>query len=229
MDEEIQAANLGETETPVVESAPIEETTPETEVETSEKTEIPQPVEEEKTVPLSALQRERELRKQAEEQAAIFTEITKKGKNAPVPSIENGPFDEETAQNLEAWYAKKRAEEFQTEQAARSAAFVAKHEEELKDPLLDAAVRKVIHDANNMGKVIDQEDALSIAKGMLETRLKTAEEKAKTTGFDEGQVTAHKKTLAGAVGETSVKTPPVNPDDMTAEEAAIYYSLPRVD
>lgn len=236
MDEDpLLAANNGEIETPVAdsplgESAPPEETTPETGVDASEKTEITPPSEEEKQVPLSALQRERDLRKQAEEQSQLLSEITKKAKNAPTGNATGDvPFDDETAKNLDQWYAKKRREEFDREQSMRSSAFADKHAEELADPLLDAMTRKVIHDANQIDKIIDQEDALVIAKAALEARLQTAEAKAKVSGFDEGQQTALTKTRAGAVGDTAVKAPPVDPATMNAAEYATYFGIPRAD
>lgn len=226
---ESTAANIGETDTPDVESAPTEETTTEDKVEEPVVEEPTQPVEEEKTVPLSALQKERELRKSAEEESALLKEIKKKGSNVPTVSQEtDGLFDEETGKNLNQWYAKKRAEEYATDQAQRSDAFKRKHEEELKDPLLDGAVRKVIQDSNAINIHIEQEDALVIAKKMIETRLKQAEDKAQTTGFTEGQDTARKKTQAGAIGET-VKSPPVDDSKMTAAEYRTYHGIPSAD
>lgn len=128
-------------------------------------------------------------------------------------------FDKETQDSLERWYSQKR-------EAEKVAEFRRKHADDLKDPLLDGAVRRIIADANSQGLYKDQEEALAEAKQMLDERTKPQVREAKNEGFEEGAEIARKKQQAGAGGGSKAKEK-VDPDSLSAAEFAEIHGLKR--
>lgn len=129
-------------------------------------------------------------------------------------------FDPETEKSLQTWYSKQR-------EAEKTREFIQKHSEELADPLLSGAVTHLIREANKKGQYMNQEDALSEAKKMLDERTKPKVEEAKTAAFADGQEIARKKEQAGAVGEGKPNKE-VDPDTLSAAEFAEYHGISRV-
>lgn len=134
-------------------------------------------------------------------------------------------FDNETVVGISSIVDRRVQEKLEQERALE---FARKHKDELADPLLRGAVLIEIQEANGRGEYLDQETALANAKRALESRLSPKVEEASKESFKQGQDLSRKKEQAGAIGDTSVKTPAVDPENLTAEEYAAYYNLERV-
>jgi len=139
----------------------------------------------------------------------------------PLPPLPQAPaFDPETQAALDEALDRKLEER-------KAIEFARKHAKELEDPILDGAVRRIISDSNLRGQRVDQEEALSQAKEMLEKRLNPQVNKAEAQGFEEGQEVARKKQQASAVGDTGSKSVPKEDDELSAAEFAAKYNLVR--
>jgi hypothetical protein len=110
-------------------------------------------------------------------------------------------------------------------QAEKAQEFVARHREELVDPILDGQVRREIA---LQGNQVDYESALQKAKQNLDARFKTQIQEAQKAGIKEGQQVARNKELAGAVGDTQTR---VVTDDsqLSADDFAKKHNIPRVN
>lgn len=141
---------------------------------------------------------------------------------ATAPSYEdsgNASFDPETQRALSDFYERQREKE-------RTEEFIRKHREDLADPIVAALVKDVIGSENEQGRYIPHEEALKRAKDIIAERTKPQVEQAREEATKEGEELAVKKQQASAVGDVSSKE--VRSDDeLTAEEYATKYNLPR--
>jgi len=112
-------------------------------------------------------------------------------------------------------------------EAARAYEFQTKHAAELADPVLRGTVQAIIQEANAQGQAIPQEEALAKAHTLLSERSQPLVDKAEKQALSEGQDLAQAKIKAGAIGDTTKATPPVDPESMSATEFATYLQLPR--
>lgn len=161
-----------------------------------------------------------------------FTVSRQTAATPPVPTPQVPPttatFDQETEVGIKSIVEQKLAEEKSRDEATKAMAWAQQHEEELKDPLLRAAVAQEIREANGRNEYMDRDVALANAKEALEARLSTRIDDAKKEVTEENKQLSRQKQLAGAVGGTSKANPDVNPDDLSAEEYAEFYNIPRV-
>lgn len=118
---------------------------------------------------------------------------------------------------------RKAATKAEVEKAKR---FAEKHAEELQDPVLSGTVMRLISEAQASGNYLDQEDALSQAKQLLDARIKPQAEKAKKEGLVQGTDLAQKRAELGKVGDTPTSQK-LDPNELTADEYAKYFNLPR--
>lgn len=139
-----------------------------------------------------------------------------------IPLIPAQPFDESTQGSLDAWYAAKREQE-------KISDFTTKHAEELKDPVLDGTVRRLLAEARDNRTYLDQEDALAQAKDLLDKRLNGQVKEASKDALAEGQELARRKAQAGAVGETTIKAPVKDESQMSAKEWAEANGISRAN
>jgi len=137
---------------------------------------------------------------------------------APVRTANQAnPFDDETTIGvknlLKAELENERANNFQRKNA-----------KVLEDPMVSGTTQQIIQRANARGEYITQEDALSQAQEMLESRGIKATKEATAKGVAEGKDIAKKKEQAQAIGQTG-KHAEVNPDDLSSDEFAKYHGL----
>jgi len=136
----------------------------------------------------------------------------------PAPQLaDDAIIDPEVQPALDRWYTERR----ETEKAME---FVNKHQDELKDPVLDGTVRRLIADKKANGELFDHEAILSEAKKLMEKQVRPQMKIAKTEGVEEGQEIARKKEQAGAIGEVGARDK-VDPNKLSAEEFAKYNGL----
>ncbi len=136
------------------------------------------------------------------------------------PPTEPSELDPAVVPALDNWYQDRRERE-------KAAEFARKHTEELKDPVLSGTVQRLITEANFNNKQLDQEEALTQAKKLLDERIKPQVKEAQTQGEQEGAKIAQEKAKLGSVGETPTSEK-FDESKLTADEWAKYKNLPRV-
>jgi hypothetical protein len=221
MSEQDMDVNQEAETTATVEASTTEEQTVETpsaEAEQSADT-IVQPESETKTIPY---ERFKEVNDRLKQMESYISAQNTAASQPQQPSYGNdGPFDPETTQALRETIRRER-------EAEKEAEFVRKHRQDLEDPILAGTVQRLIADANAKGMYIDQEDALSRARQMIEERIKPQISQAKREGEIEGSDVARQKQQAAAVGDTSAKAPAKSDSELTAEEFAAKNGLKRM-
>ena len=163
------------------------------------------------------------LQEKAELERALQQAMSTPETGYPQTESVNTPpqLDPEVVPALDQYTVKKYAELRSAEKAVE---FVNKHQDELKDPVLDGTVRRLIAEKRMNGQDFDQEDILAEAYKLLEARTKPQIKDAKTEGVAEGKEIAHKKEQAGAVGETGAREK-VDESKLSSKEYAEYHGL----
>ena len=238
MNEQDNAVESTPTETTVdTESAPVEQKTTEAQQEKatpepSADTTVEPEKEVSKTVPYERFKKVNdqfkkvndELKELKEQQSSTVVEghgSIDEQVQQPVEKA-SSTFEPETEKALDSFVEQKF-------EKRKEAEFVARHKEELKDPVLAGTTQRIIAEENAKGKVIDQEDALAKAKALIEDRLSKPVNTAKKEGVEEGQELAKQKQQAGAVGDTSTKSDVKSDAELSAKELEDKYNIPRVN
>lgn len=151
------------------------------------------------------------------EQAPVDT-----GYQPSAASMANTAFDDETQSALDQWYAQRRESE-------KAAEFVRANADKLSDPLLAGATKQIIAEENRAGRSIDQQEALKRAEALLEERLTPRTKEAAKSAFDEGQSIAREKQRQGAVGEVGKVPSEKDDSQLSSDEYAAKYKIPRVE
>ncbi len=144
-----------------------------------------------------------------------------------VPEQATAPYDNAPQLDPESAQAVDRIVDDRIERK-KATDFAHKHKDELKDPILAGTVQRLLVNANQKGEYIDQEEAFTQAKKMLDERVKPQMKEAQSKGVEQGEDIAKKKGQLGAVGETGAR-PEVNPDDLDANEFAKHHGLKYID
>ena len=141
--------------------------------------------------------------------------------NTDIPGL-----DPEVVPALDKWYEDRRLREVQEEEIKKARALQERHADELKDPALSGIVLKLMSEARANQSYLDQEEALAQAKSLLDERVKSKVKEALTQGEATGAKIAQDRAKMGNVGETA-PAQKINPDELSADEYAKYYNLPR--
>jgi len=143
------------------------------------------------------------------------------------PPIEQSQqLDPEVVPALDSWYQERRAREKQQEELEKARAFRERHADELKDPVLDGTVIRLMSESRANNVYLDQEEALAQAKKLLDERVKPRIKEAQSEGMRTGAEFAQKKAQMGTIGDTP-SNQKVDTDDLTADEFAKHFNLPR--
>jgi len=82
----------------------------------------------------------------------------------------------------------------------------------------------LMQEARQNQTYLDQEEALSTAKKMLDERIKPQIKQAQAQGAEQAETIAKQKGQLSAVGESG-KRQEINPNDLSPEEFKKYYGL----
>jgi hypothetical protein len=222
--------------TPATEVAPQEgETQSEQVVDTEKSTDSPEAVsDQEEKLFAGKFKSVEELEKSYQELQPKFTRTAQEKaelerilqSSQQTPAEVTPDLDPEVVPALDKWYSDRRNKEIQAGEIARAREFKAKHADELTDPVLDGTVLRLMQEARQNQTYLDQEDALAQAKKLLDERIKPQVREAQIQGEKEAMGIAQKRAEFGKIGETT-KSQKMNPDELSADEFAKYFNIPR--
>jgi len=204
-------------------TAPVESAPTETETADTQSAEAPTPASEttEPEKKVSDMVPRSRLNEVIEERNAYRDQAESTPAPEPVYETPENSFDEDTQKALDRHYDERRKVE-------KAHEFVARHKEELSDPVLAGTTERLISEANAKGRTIDYEAALTQAKGLIEGKLQKPVQAAAQAAEQETREVVRNKQQAGAVGQAGTNTKP-DPTKLSAKEFAAYHNLPRKD